>query len=425
MRKLTALFFVLTLWTGLAGSDAPRGSLLIIGGALDPHNDAVYQTFIHMGGGKESIRIAVIPAASGNPVKSGQSFVRDFVRYGVPQNRIKVFPLAVKDDASTPDIDESQWADNGKNKALADELRKYTAVFLVGGDQARYRTVLIDAEGRDLPMLAAIREIYHNGGVIGGTSAGAAIMSDPMIISGSASESINSGVVYQLSPSGPDPDKKTRLTKGFGLFTAGIIDQHFLKRGRTGRLIPTILFSRKQKKHTLGFGVDEDTAIIYRQNTVKVIGRSGMLIIDTTGAEIRETPHGPNAKNIVLHYLEQGDTFNTETGAFLINPERKKIEKGKEYYKTYPLDTNIFGKDAVKEILTAGLGDNRQSQSEGLSFTLEADGSGTGMRLIFSRGEETRAFYGKIDGRETFSVLHVSLDCFPISVRVQPLHSGQ
>jgi hypothetical protein len=256
--------------------------------------------------------------------------------------------------------------------------------------------------------------------VIGGTSAGAAIMSDPMIISGNPVEAITAGVVFQEIPSGPEPEKKARLTRGFGFFKDGIIDQHFLKRGRMGRLIPAVLHAQKQQKHSLGFGVDEDTAIVYRNHTVEVIGTSGILIIDTSTAKMKETQWGPKAENIILHYLEGGDSFNLETGEFLINAGRKKIKKGKEYYKKYPLDTNIFGKDAVKEILTAGLVDNYQDRSEGLSFTLDKEGSGIGMQFIFKKTDKTIGYFGKIDGKETFSALHVAVDFFPITVSIKP-----
>ena len=405
----------------LFANQAPKGSLVIIGGALDPNNQEIYEKFIHLGGGKEKIRIAIIPAASINPTQSGQSFFRNFTRYGVPDTHIKIFPLAVKDDPSTKEINEAQWAKNGSDKKLAEEILHYNAVFFVGGDQARYRKTLMDADGNDLPLLVSIRAVFQKGGVIAGTSAGAAIMSDPMIIGGNPVEAITNGVIYQTFPSGPEPEKKVWLTRGFGFFKHGIIGQHFLKRGRTGRMIPVLLHCKKQNNHAAAFGVDEDTAIIYRDNTIEVAGSSGVLIIDTTNAKIKETPWGPKTKNITLHYLETGDSFNLETGQFHINPKREKIEKGKEYYKKYPLDTNIFGKDAVKEILTTGLMDNQQKKSEGLSFTLDEHGSGRGMRLVFRKTAKTIGYLGEIADRESFSALHVALDLFPITVRVKPL----
>jgi cyanophycinase len=423
MRKTSILFILSIIFFSsvilFAGQEA-KGGLVIIGGALNENNKAVYDKFSQLGGGKENIRIAIIPAATETPAKTGQYYVHDFARFGIPENRITVFPLAVKDDPSTKEVDESQWSKNGSNKELAEKMRQYTAVFFVGGDQARYRETLIDAQGNDLPLLAAIREVYDKGGVLAGTSAGAAIMSDPMFIDGNPVEAINGGVLYQLCPSGTAPKKKAWLSKGLGFFKGGIIDQHFLKRGRLGRLIPMLMYCREQKKHTLGFGVDEDTALVCQGNTVEVLGSSGVLIVDVAKTVVKDTPYGPKGENVILHYLEAGDSFNLETGRFSIDAGRKPIEKGKEYYETYSLDTNILGGDSVKEIVTTGLADNLQEKSEGLSFVLEKDGSGLGMQMIFRKTKDTVGYSGSVGDRETYSALNVALDFFPITVQVRP-----
>jgi cyanophycinase len=417
--KYAAAIIILILFGTLVAEEAPKGSLVIIGGGLSPNNRTVFITFIELGGGKENIRLAIIPAASMTPVQSGESHARDFISHGIPKEHIKIFPIAVLDDPSTNDTDESKWIDNGKNLQLAEEIRRYNAVFFVGGDQDRYRQVFIDSKGNDFPVLAAIREIYRNGGVLGGTSAGAAIMSDPMLISGNPTETILSGVVYEFPPSGPDPGKQTRLTKGSGFFTPGIVDQHFIKRGRIGRLIPSLLYVQKQKTHVLGFGIDEDTALVYKDKTVTVVGSSGIIIIDAANAEVTETNSGPRIKNIILHYLENGDSFNIETGNFTINPVRKKIEKGKEYYGNNTLDTNVLGKDAVKELITTGLIDCKQQKAEGLAFTLLPDGTGTGMHMTFSKTDNTAGYYAEINEIETFSALYISFECFPITIDVK------
>ena len=263
---------------------------------------------------------------------------------------------------------------------------------------------------------------YLEGAVAGGTSAGAAIMSDPMFIGGNPVEAINNGIIYQLSPTGPPPLKKAWLSKGLGFFKDGIIDQHFFKRGRLGRLISMLIFCREQGKHSIGFGVDEDTALVYQGNKVEVLGSSGVLIVDVAKTSVKETPKGPKGKNIILHYLEEGDSFNLETKQFYIRPERKQIEKGKENYETYSLDTNILGGDAVKEIITIGLVDNLQEKSEGLSFTYEENGSSfVGMHMIFRKTKDTAGYSATIRGKDTYSALNVCLDFFPIIVQVSTI----
>jgi cyanophycinase len=406
-----------------SGQDNPNhgGSLVIIGGALQLDNETVYQKFIELGGGKNNIRIAIIPAASVSPVKNGISYINDFQHYGVPDDHIKVFPVAVKDDPSTKEVNETLWSKNAFKKELAEEMLNYTAVFFVGGDQARYLETLIDKDGNDSPLLAAIRQVFEKGGVIGGTSAGAAIMSDPMICGGNPLNAMIQGAVYQADAC--PKEGGAFLTKGLGFFDFGLVDQHFLKRGRCGRLIAALL---QLKNVSLGMGVDEDTAAVYdsKTKTIEVMGSSGILLVDTRNAIPTHPQPGTKVQNIILHYLEEGDIYSIETGKFSINPDRKKIETGKEYHKTYPLHTDIFGKDAITDIITAGLADNQQTESVGLAFTLEPDkknspySSGKGVKLVFKKDRHTAGYWARIKGKSSYSVLHIRLDIIPVIVRI-------
>ncbi|MCP4217983.1 MAG: cyanophycinase [bacterium] len=393
-----------------------KGSLVIIGGALNPCNKMIYTEFINLGGGPNAIRIAIIPAAGSSPIKSGRNSKAGFIRYGVPAEKIKVFPLAVTDDRSTSDVDESQWSRNAFDKSLAGEILDYNAVFFVGGDQARYRETLMDKEGNDSPLLKSIRSVFHSGGVIGGASAGAAIMSDPAIISGNPVEAAVTGYLYRnyVSAVNPYPGKEVLISRGLGLFTPGLIDQHFGKKGRTGRLLAVLL---GRPEHTMGVGIDEDTAIVYDGSSIKVIGNSGVIIIDTSKAVIKKNNH---TEGIVLHYLESGDTLYPGTGEFHIDETRSIIKRGDEYNDSYPTDTNIFGQDAVKNILTTGLTDNTLKQSEGLTFRMDEKGKGKGLKLVFSKQESTAGYFGEIDGRDSYSVLNARLDIFSITVQVNP-----
>lgn len=400
---------------------------MIIGGALKADNADVYNTFIQLGGGKDRVRIAIIPAASGAPVKSGTSYIEDFEKYGVPAANIKLFPVAVKDDPSTKEVDESTWRGNGSDKELAKEMRDYTAVFFVGGDQERYLQTLVTTEGKDTPLLAAIRKVFARGGVLGGTSAGAAIMSDPMICGGAPIDAVLTQAVYKKDACPKDGGVK--LTKGLGFFTHGLTGQHFLKRGRMGRMIPALFYLKKAMPAAytgLAFGVDEDTALIYKSKgqTIEVAGRSGILVTDTRKAEGKRHYFGLRAGNIILHYLEAGDVYHLETGAFSIDKNRKKIQKGKEYYKTSPLETDILGKDAVKRILTVGLADCLQSYAEGIAFFLPGEDAkmgvhtGRGVKMTFTKTGDTSGYWGKVSGRDTYSVLHVRLDFTPIKIKI-------
>jgi cyanophycinase len=397
----------------------PAGSLVIIGGALKPGNEKIYNAFIQLGGGAEKIRIAVIPAASITPVKSGNSYIEDFIRYGVPETHIKLFPVAMKDDPSTGEVNESQWSRNGFDGKLAEEMRRYNAVFLVGGDQARYRDTLKDSKGNDSPLLTAIREIYRKGGVIGGTSAGAAVMSDPMICGGDSTAALLDGAGYR--PDACPGHGGVHLTAGLGFLPGVLVDQHFIKRGRFGRLLAALL---KNRSFRFGIGIDEDTAAVYHggTQTVEVAGSAGIIVVDAPNTASRQTG------GIRFHYLEDGDRCNIASGEFSINNLRKKIEKGKEYYETSPMRTDIFAKDAVKDIVTTGLADNRQPSAVGLAFALDPPDSGKkgkGVRLVFRKKTDTAGYWGKIQGRETYSVLNVYLDIIPIEITINSQTGGK
>jgi cyanophycinase len=395
----------------------PGGSLVIIGGGLKPDNQKIYNTYIELGGGKENIRIAIIPAASAGPVESGNFYIREFARYGVPETHIKVFPVAVKDDPSTKEVNESEWSRNGFKKELAEEILGFNAVFFVGGDQERCHLTLKTADGKDAPLLTAIREIYRKGGVIGGTSAGAALMSDPMICEGNPTKAMLKKAVYKTDACPSEGEGGVRLTTGLGFFEPGLVDQHFLKRGRMGRIIPALLHL---EKFSFGMGIDEDTAAIFhgKTNTIEVIGRSGILIVDIRNAAFPKSRKGFKGTNIILHYLEDGDLYHTQTGAFTIDNKRKKIEKGKEYYKTSPLNTDIFAKDSIKEIITTGLVDNSQKLAAGLAFIPGPKGKGKGVKLVFKKGRDTAGYWGEIDEEETYSALYIYLDIIPITVKI-------
>ncbi len=411
-QLLSILLILLSI--PVTGRDPAGGSLVIIGGALDPGNQAVYQSFIRLGGGKRAIHIAIIPAASATPVQTGQTYMKDFIRYGVSKRQIQIVPLALLDDPASKETDESQWAHNAWKQDVAESLTHVTAVFFVGGDKMRYRITLKDKEGNDSPLLTAIRDVYRRGGVIGGTSAGAAIMSDPMLIGGLSVSALGprrNEDGKQTSDSSPVPMKP-----GMGFFSHGLVDQHFIKRGRLGRLIAALL---TLENVSLGFGIDEDTAILAQGDMLEVTGSSGVFMMDISQAKHRLAEDGVFASGIRLHYLGNGDSYNTKTKAFSIHPARKPIEPGKEYYKESILTTDIFYRDAAFTLVTQGLIDNTANEATGIAFTLGAGGSGSGSKLVFRKDDRSRGYWGRTDGLETYSALNVILDICPIQITIK------
>jgi cyanophycinase len=424
MKKQYGIFGVILVLGAalLAGQSGGKGSLVIMGGAINSSLTRVYQRFIELGGGTERIRLAIIPAASAGPAVSGRENAADFVRLGVPADRIRVFPVAVLDDPSSKDVDEAQWIRNGFNEELAKDMLEYTAVYFVGGDQIRYTQTLKGKNGEDSPLLSSIRRIYAGGAVIGGSSAGAAMMCDPMICDGYSMKALITGAAARID-SCPEANGVS-LSTGLGFFTGGMVDQHFLKRGRVGRLLMAI---SSLPKIWLGIGIDEDTAAVCCGETIEVLGSSGILIVDTFAARTAgnftwSTAGGLKAKDIILHYLEEGDSYNVATRTPLPRPERKAIEKGKEANADYPLETNIFAPDAFRNMLVDGMAENQKGETSGIAFTLDGEGRGSGSQWTLRKTARSGAFYASIKDSDTYSVTYISLDIQPVSLRIKKIH---
>ena len=167
-------------------------------------------------------------------------------------------------------------------------------VFFTGGDQLK-----ITSQIGDTPIFERIREIYDDGGVIAGTSAGAAVMCETMLVEGGEEQSHVIG-------------GSTRMAPGLGLIDGVIIDQHFMERGRFGRLTGAVA----QNPKNLGVGIDEQTAIVVeRGNGFYVLGSGAVYVIDgshVTYSNIAEADLKKTLSiyNITLHILSQGDRFD-------------------------------------------------------------------------------------------------------------------
>jgi cyanophycinase len=174
-------------------------------------------------------------------------------------------------------------------------LEDVGAVFFSGGDQLR-----ITSQIGGTPLLDRIIAIYKAGGVIAGTSAGASMMSETMLVKGPNATSSRIGDV--------------RMAPGLGLLPNAIIDQHFAERGRIGRLIGAVA----QNPRELGIGIDEDTAIIVRGAQFHVIGSGAVYLVDASGvthSDVAEngTSATVSVHDLKLHVLGSGESFDLRT----------------------------------------------------------------------------------------------------------------
>jgi len=187
-------------------------------------------------------------------------------------------------------IEEREQAkDPERLKTLSD----VSAIFFSGGDQLR-----ITSQIGDTPIYSRIHEIFQNGGVIAGTSAGASVMSETMLVRGENASSR----IGELA-----------MAPGLGLLSNVIIDQHFAERGRIGRLIAAVA----QNPRVLGVGIDEDTAIIVEEKKFRVIGSGAVYLVDaSTVTRSNLAEDSPDSilsvYDLKVHVLSSGDIFDLE-----------------------------------------------------------------------------------------------------------------
>ena len=388
-----------------------RGRLVIVGGGLRSSNAAVYEAFIKGMPKGKSGRIGIIPAASTKPASSAAAMRKDLIRHGADPDAITALPLAVRDDPSTPDVDESGWSGNGSSEDLAAKIRQLQAVWFTGGDQSRITEVLLNPDGTQTPALEAIRAVYANGGTIGGTSAGAAIQSDVMILGGTSPEALRSGRAGTYSSMKDQERGPLVLGKGLGFFPHGTIDQHFDRKCRLGRLIVALLESRPRIVH--GYGIDEDTALVYdaHANEATVRGPGSVVMIDVSKA-IRGQDHSING--IRLSVLGDGDRLQWPGPVVTVNPV-KSATGGSEYMEIK--DPRAGGvmqpySGRLEDILGYLLVDNR-SGAEVVSEIHYNDGAT--FRTTFRKDDNTTGFWATLDGqKDSYTTLDAVLDIGPL-----------
>lgn len=382
------------------------GTLVIVGGALRSDNDEVYQAFIDAAG--PDAVYGVVPVASGSPIKYFELFKADLMARGVLEENIKLIKLAVKNDKRT-DEDESLWQNNASNQDEIDKVNACDAIWFVGGDQLRITETLLGT-----PMLDAIRDVYSNGGVIGGTSAGAAMMSEMMIAGGDSFGALYHGQVQDFDDSTLDYQNQGGLvtSQGLGFFKEGIVDQHFDRKGRLGRLIVVTYDSKASTP--MGYGVEENTAMIYNGKTkeISVAGTGGLVIVDVSQASHLEGGY----YGVHISYLESVDKFQVESKDFMMD-ESKYTTLGYEYmYTSNPIGSGaVSSNQTLKHLIAYNLVDNEAADSVS---TFLFDYLGRGYEFRFYNGDLTEGYWGQNGAADLYSFEHVLLDITPVNVSV-------
>ncbi|HQA74965.1 MAG: cyanophycinase [Flavobacterium sp.] len=276
-----------------------HGKLIIIGGAVDkgsfterdldqnaPNNlnffeEGILKRIIKESKYKEQSRIEVITTASSIPREIGPEYVKAFSH--LKATNVGVLYIEKREQASEPEVIE--------------RIKNADIVMFTGGDQLRLTSILGGTE-----MHTIILNKYKNEDFIyAGTSAGAAAASTNMIYQGSSSEALLKGEV--------------KITSGLALIDDVIIDTHFVKRGRIGRLFQAVVSNPK----ILGIGLGEDTGLLITNGKqMEAIGSGLVILVD--GREIKDTNLTEVAlgqpisiNHLVTHVMSNHDTFDLDT----------------------------------------------------------------------------------------------------------------
>lgn len=251
-------------------------------------------------------RIGSLVIVGGHEDREGEKRILKEVARRITNGKIVIMTVASHDpdgyfeqydrafrDLGLDDVRELYIHD--RKEALTDEavrkLDDVEGVFFSGGDQLR-----ITSQIGDTPITRRIQEIFRHGGVIGGTSAGASVMCETMLVRGTSRESHRIGDLH--------------LAAGLGLIHDVIIDQHFAERGRMGRLLGCVA----QNPRMLGIGIDEDTGIVVEGTDFGVIGSGAVYVVDgegVTSSNIAEEKDDRTLSlyDVRLHVLSAGDRF--------------------------------------------------------------------------------------------------------------------
>lgn len=284
--------------------ERPLGKLISVGGnedkgtdvepdfetpkALNFFGDGILKRILREIKGPES-RIEVITTASMIPEEVGDNYLSAFGKLGC--KNIGIMHIRTREDAALPEYIE--------------RIRQCDGVMFTGGNQMRLSMVFGGTEILDILHHRYLTEDF----TIAGTSAGAMAMSNTMIYQGSSSEALRKGAV--------------KITTGLGFMKKVIIDSHFVKRGRFGRLAQAVAGN----PGCIGIGLGEDTGVLVRDGIhLEAIGSGLILIFD--GHQIRHTNIADveegepiSIENLVVHVMAKGNHYNLQERKF----EKEKV----------------------------------------------------------------------------------------------------
>jgi len=290
-KPITPLFLVLTAALlaacapkepAPAAAARPKGYLFIVGGG--DRDEPLMRRYVELAKGYGTGRFVIFTMASGVPHEVGPELVAEFKKYGVT-------------DVAYYQLTREEAMDSAALKILDG----VSAVWFSGGDQARQTAVLLGT-----PLHARMLELYAQGCLIGGTSAGAAVMSEFMI-TGDERRTENKEGTWEVIWA-----DNILHSEGFGFIRNAVIDQHFVTRRRHNRLISVVL----ENPALVGVGIEESTAVLVRPDGMyEVLGEGQVIVYDARRAITAQSPDGHlGGRDLRMHVLLAGDVYDIATG---------------------------------------------------------------------------------------------------------------
>ncbi|MDB5253719.1 MAG: cyanophycinase [Flaviaesturariibacter sp.] len=288
----------------------PKGKLIAVGGAEDKGTDlekgeiirnnlnffelGILRRIMEEAGGSDA-RIEVVTTASMIPTEVGENYLKAFGKIGC--NNIGLLPIRDRNDAA--------------NEEYLARIQACDAVMFSGGNQMRLSATF----GGTAFLRILLTRYQTEPFLIAGTSAGAMAMSNTMIYEGNADVAHLKGQV--------------KITTGLGFIDDVIIDSHFEKRGRFGRLAQAVA----SNPGCIGIGLGEDTGMLITEgNKMEAIGSGLVMIID--GHDIRHSniadiPDGNpiSIENLKVHFCEKGNGYLLADRRFLMEAREGALVK--------------------------------------------------------------------------------------------------
>ena len=274
LKRLALALFSAAL---LTAAPPPKGTLVIVGGGGMPQE--ILDAFLAASGGKGG-RVGIVPTSTSDPDGALKEWKEDLEKAG-----LQMVPLDVR------------WREDSSSAAMLEAARPCTGFWFSGGDQGRVGDKIVGT-----PLHRLILERYAAGAGVGGTSAGAAIMSRIML-------------------TGDDRNGKESLVelgKGAYLTREGmgflphlcIVDQHFLRRNRQNRLFSVMM----DRPDHLGLGIDEATALVVKNGKGRVLGEHGVMVFDPSAMKLEGVD---GFRNMRIHLLRRGQGLDLATRKLL------------------------------------------------------------------------------------------------------------